>query len=203
MSTILHSSRVQGFRQSSCPESALASLIFNLEQAVGDESPARTAAAVRDALMEATLRNQEFIPGRFQAPVSEGYGRRLVYMGADRRFSLLAMVWPAGYRTILHEHGGRWCVEGVYRGEMVSTSYQLDGMQDEVYHFSEKESAREVQGEAAALVPPFDYHVLSNPTDEVAVTLHVYEGELLCCNGFMPLEGGGYMKKVCRLGYSA
>ena len=45
-------------------------------------------------------------------------------------------------------------------------------------------------GEAGALIPPFDYHVIENPFSEPAATVHVYGGEMECCEVFLPEEDG-------------
>jgi predicted amidohydrolase YtcJ len=37
------------------------------------------------------------------------------------------MVWDRGQGTRLHDHGGNWCVEAVYRGEIEVTSYAVTG----------------------------------------------------------------------------
>ena len=58
-------------------------------------------------------------------------------------------------------------------------------------------------GEAGALIPPFEYHVLENPSDHPAITIHVYGGEMKYCHIFEPVEGGGYRRKYRELSYTA
>jgi predicted metal-dependent enzyme (double-stranded beta helix superfamily) len=189
------------YQPRSVPESPLAALIFNLERAVAGEDPQTTACAVKDALEVAIRRDGSFIPERFLQPAPNHYARRLIYMGADRRFSLLAMVWDQGQGTPLHDHGGDWCVECVYRGAIRTASYVLDGERDGLYQFRQKDVAYDVEGQANALVPPLDHHILDNPSDFPAVTLHVYANELTLCNAYLPVDGG-YSKKICTLGYT-
>jgi 3-mercaptopropionate dioxygenase len=194
--------RFKSYQPKSVPETALASLIFDLERAVGDEDPMTTAIAVKEALERAIRKDGSFIPERFLRPATDRYARRLIYMGADRRFSLLAMVWDKGQGTPLHDHGGDWCVECVYRGAMRSTNFVLEGERHGLFQFRQKSVAYDIEGQANALVPPLEHHILDNPSESPAVTLHVYAHELTRCNAFLPTDGG-YVKKVCTLGYTA
>jgi len=199
----LHAPQNRNYRLKSCPETALASLIYNLERVVGDQDPKGIAASVSDADMNAIRTDGSFIPERFLQPVSPGYARRLIYMGADRRFSILAMVWAPGQRTPLHDHGGQWCVECVYRGEIHGTNFEVERERDGIFYFKERSVVREVEGQSSALVPPFDHHMLENRSDSTAVTLHVYANELLTCNAYHPRDDSGYERRVTRLGYTA
>ena len=45
-------------------------------------------------------------------------------------------------------------------------------------------------GEAGALIPPFEYHMIQNPDPTPSVTIHVYGGEMTYCHIFEPVEGG-------------
>jgi predicted metal-dependent enzyme (double-stranded beta helix superfamily) len=194
-------SPVLTYRPKTRPESGLASLIYHLERAVGNEDPTSTANNVREALMNAIATYGSFIPDRFLRPTTHGYARRRIYIGADNRFSLLAMVWAPGQCTPLHDHGGAWCVECVYRGEVQGRTYAHEAVRDGVHYFRETGVARECEGQSSALVPPFDHHILENRSDSVAVTLHVYPNELLACNAYMPRDGGGCICNACTLGY--
>ncbi len=182
-------------------EGALAKLISNLEVAVGNGSPMATAIAVKKALEDSLRNDRNFIPERFLQPAPDRYARRLIYMGIDRRFSLLAMVWKSGQGTPIHDHGGDWCVECIYRGAMRSTIFDALGESDGVHRFAQREVIEDREGQASALVPPLDHHILENVSGETTVTLHVYAHELTQCNAFLPCEGG-HTKKVCQLGYT-
>jgi predicted metal-dependent enzyme (double-stranded beta helix superfamily) len=187
------------FDKASSP--ALSSLCLHLEKVVDNSRPLETAIAVKEALEHAVRTGGEIIPAQFLEPARDRYARRLIYMGEGRRFSLLAMVWNPGQGTPLHDHGGAWCVECIYRGSMRSTNYLFEGEREGIYQFRKKCMNFDVQGDASALVPPLDHHVLDNPGDSPSVTLHVYAEELTSCNAFLPRESG-YFKKVCTLGYT-
>ena len=55
----------------------------------------------------------------------------------------------------------------------------------------------------AGRAPPFDHHIMKNPQDEVAVTIHVYGGELYGCNTYTPLDGNRYRRQRKPLTYTA
>ena len=57
-------------------------------------------------------------------------------------------------------------------------------------------------GEAGALIPPFEYHVLANALDTPAVTIHIYGGEMNHCHIFVPAEGG-FLRQYRELSYTA
>ena len=131
------------------------------------------------------------LPERFRRPKTEGYARRLLYRDDDLGFTAVVMTWGPGQRTALHDHAGIWCVEGVMEGEMEVTRYELLAEEgDGLYRFAERGSAHARAGSAGALIPPFEHHVLANASpDRVALTLHVYGGEMDHCDVFQPESG--------------
>lgn len=128
------------------------------------------------------------LPDRFRRTRPDTYCRRLFYRDPDLAFTALVMTWGPGQRTALHDHAGIWCVEGVIEGELEVTRYELteeraDGLCTFVYQGCVQASA----GSAGALIPPFEHHVLANASDErLALTLHVYGGEMDHCSAFLP-----------------
>ena len=58
-------------------------------------------------------------------------------------------------------------------------------------------------GEAGALIPPYDYHVIGNVDTTAAVTVHVYGDEMDGCHRFHPLGDELYRREWCELGYTA
>lgn len=194
-----HLTATAAFEPAPSPE--LVSLFRRLEEIVDNSRPRETAFAVKDALEQAVRATDDLIPPKFLEPARDRYARRLLYLADDRRFSLVAMVWNRGQGTPLHDHGGAWCVECVYRGAMRSTNYLLEGEVEGICRFRKKSMTFDIAGEANAILPPREHHVFDNPGDVAAVTLHVYEHELTSCNAYFPTEGG-YIKKLCSLTYT-
>jgi hypothetical protein len=84
----------------------------------------------------------------------------------------------------------------VVEGEMEVRRFELtEERADGLYCFCERGGAHARAGEAGALIPPFEHHTLGNATsDRVALTLHVYGGEMDHCSIFEPLGDGLYRR---------
>lgn len=133
------------------------------------------------------------LPERFRQPKEASYARRLLYRDDDLGFTAVVMTWGPGQRTALHDHSGLWCVEGVMEGEIEVTRFELlEEMPDATFRFAERGAAHASAGSAGALIPPFEHHVLANNSDQIALTLHVYGGEMNHCTIFEPLGSDRY-----------
>lgn len=147
------------------------------------------------------------LPERFRRMKPEGYCRRLLYRDEELGFTAVVMTWGPGQRTALHDHAGIWCVEGVLEGEMAVSRFELlEEAEPGVYRFAGREHLKATAGEAGALIPPLEHHVLANDrTDGVSLTLHVYGGEMDHCTVFEPVDGrdGLYRARQKALSYDA
>lgn len=193
--------------ESNAPIQSLEGLVQRLDQAVMDaDCDATRCDAIKDALIAATNSGQEFLDEDILRPEPGSYARRLVHKDAAGRYSIVAMIWGEGQRTPLHDHAGTWCVESVYQGRIEVTSYSRTAnvcSTTGVYDFKEEERVVTGRGEAGALIPPFEYHIIANADATTSVTLHVYGGEILECSLYKPRETGGYQAEKCQLGYNA
>ena len=137
----------------------------------------------------------------FKSP--DYYARRLIHRAPGDRYTVLAMVWDVGQGTPLHDHAGIWCVECVYRGKIRVTSFSVHGGDPEkdIVKFEREAVVMAGVGEAGALIPPFEYHMIENSTDQTAVTIHVYGGEMKFCHVYEPVGGGGYRREYKELSY--
>ena len=83
-------------------------------------------------------------------------------------------------------------MECVYQGRIAVTSYSVRGGNPEtgVVQFERETEIVAGPGEAGALIPPFEYHVISNIDPTPSVTIHVYGGEMDHCHIFSPVAGG-------------
>jgi predicted metal-dependent enzyme (double-stranded beta helix superfamily) len=148
------------------------------------------------------LRTPNCLAPAHTIPATASYARHLVYRHPQDRYSLVAMVWQPGQGTPIHDHGGVWCVEGVYQGQMQITQY------DVVPIATQRVKAMPVQqitaglGNVGALIPPHEYHVMANTTPETAITLHVYGAELKHCHVFIEAGDGTYHVEERTLGYT-
>lgn len=144
------------------------------------------------------------LPERFRRSRPDGYCRRLLYRDEELGFTALVMTWGPGQHTALHDHAGIWCVEGVVEGELEVTRYELlEETGDGRCRFEQRGSVKASAGSAGALIPPFEHHVLANASDDrLALTLHVYGGEMDHCSVFLPEAAAGlYRRETKLLGY--
>jgi predicted metal-dependent enzyme (double-stranded beta helix superfamily) len=131
----------------------------------------------------------------FTRMCSAHYARYRIYKHPDDRFCIVAMVWGPGQGTGLHDHGGVWCVEGVYRGQMHITRYELDGVEGDLMRFHPTEDLTAGVGEVGNLVPPSEYHVMENLGSEPAISIHVYGHELKSVHKYEPVGDGVHFRQ--------
>jgi len=177
-------------------------MIRMLDDAVERQEVHGCCTAVKNTLETIVNSGEDFIPAEFLKPSPGQYSRRLLHLDPNHRYSVLVMVWDKDQGTSLHDHAGMWCVECVYRGRIKVTSYACTGIKAGLHQFHPELEVFATAGEAGALIPPFDHHVLANADEQPAVTLHVYGGEMLWCDAFVPVEGGYKMVKR-ELAYTA
>ena len=186
------------------PHSMVHELIRRLDGAVAVPDDATRCRNVKHVLSEVVHSSQSFVPEELMRTATGQYARRLLHRDQAGRYTLLVMVWDHGQGTNLHDHAGMWCCECVYRGRIRVTSFSIVGGDPEhdLVEFRRESVVHAGVGEAGALIPPFEYHVLENAGDTPAVTLHVYGGEMTHCHIFEPLEGGRYRRRYKELTYS-
>ncbi|HEV7518855.1 MAG TPA: cysteine dioxygenase family protein [Thermoanaerobaculia bacterium] len=182
-------------------------LLDHLREAVRLGDPAAITERIKHDLEMFSCHGVR-LPERFRRPKPDGYSRRLLHRDSDLGFTALIMTWGPGQHTALHDHAGIWCVEGVIEGEMEVSRYDLTAETAEgICHFTDQGQVRASVGSAGSLIPPFEYHVLANAhPDQLAITLHVYGGEMDHCSVFEPLPGdspGRYQRQRHPLRYDA
>jgi 3-mercaptopropionate dioxygenase len=186
------------------PQSAkVDELIRRLDRATAVDDPHVLCENVKQALTEIVSSGEDFVDPWFLRPAPDRYARRLLHKDPAGRYTVVVMVWDRGQGTPLHDHAGVWCVECVYRGRIRVTSFDLEGDPEAgPVRFTPESVVHAGRGEAGALIPPFEYHMIENPDDTAAITLHVYGGEMTWCHAFFPVEGG-YRRETRQLSYTA
>jgi predicted metal-dependent enzyme (double-stranded beta helix superfamily) len=181
-------------------------LVERLREAVQLAEVPAIAERIKGEL-EAFAAGGLLLPERFRAATPDHYCRRLLHRDAELGFTAVVMTWGPGQQTALHDHAGIWCVEAVIEGEMEVTRYELAEREGDLCRFAERGHVRARVGSAGALIPPFEYHVLANADpDRVALTLHVYGGEMNHCSVFEPIAddaGGRFRRTEHALSYDA
>jgi predicted metal-dependent enzyme (double-stranded beta helix superfamily) len=172
-------------------------LIAAIDHAVQHESPQQIAATLRSALREAIADSRIQLPACVHHPIEDHYARRELYRSAAHGYSIVAMSWGPGQGTPLHDHSGLWCVEGVWLGQLEITQYRLLERDGERFRFRAEPAVLGDCGSAGSLIPPHEYHTIRNTSDEdLAISVHVYEGEMTRSAIFEPDAGDWYQRRV-------
>lgn len=165
-------------------------MVTLLDEAAQAATVEDITAGVKNALVDLMKDGALHIDEQLLVPRPDTYGRRLLHADPAGRYTIVAMIWGQGQGTPIHDHDKKWCVECVYQGEILVTSYDICPTDDPArVSFDCCGAIKATIGSAGALIPPFDYHVIVNEAAETAVTIHVYGGEMEGCNTFQPIEG--------------
>lgn len=149
-----------------------------------------TVLAVKDRLASLLGMSPE-LPPRAKQMLPDHYARHLLYRDPDGRFEVVVMAWGPGQQTPVHDHSGIWCVEGVIAGKIDVTRYDiLGGVNGTTVRMDTTDVIHAGRGECGALIPPVEYHRISNPYEQPAFTLHVYGGQMRACRIFMERGDG-------------
>lgn len=134
--------------------------------------PDSEAPALAAGLLPGLLANPGLLAPEHRTVPKGPYGRHAVFVCPEDRFSVLAMVWPAGVVSPVHDHL-TWCAFGVYEGVLEESRYAPAGdgtaerVASQIHH----------PGDVGTLpVDASDIHSMSNPTDRATVSIHVYGG---------------------------
>ena len=181
-----------------------ADLICRLDEAVATRDDESRCGNVKRVLVDAIAGGALVLDPSYLVPAPERYARRLMHRDPSGRYTVIVMVWGPGQGTPLHDHAGIWCVECVYRGRIHVTSYSVRGENPEtgVVQFEKETEILAGPGEAGALIPPFEYHVIANADETASITIHVYGGEMTHCHVFGPVAGG-YRREYRELAYTS
>lgn len=139
-----------------------------LAHAPETEAPARAAA-----LLPCLLSDPALLSADQRAAPASGYGRRCIFACPEERFSVLAVVWPAGICSPVHDHA-TWCAFGIYEGDLEEWRYRPAG------GTRATESARLLHRPGAVAHLPVDapnIHRMRNSTVRPAISIHVYGGD--------------------------
>lgn len=164
-------------------------LIDCLDRAVQDPDTEGAIRSIKKTLERVLTSGALELPPHLVEQRSDRYARRLLHKSDEHGYSVLVMTWSPGQSTPLHDHAGMWCVEGVLSGHIDVTQYELLEQQGERFRFRRQGTVGANVGNAGALIPPFEYHTITNPSPtEKAVTVHVYAGEMTRCTIFAPVS---------------
>lgn len=170
-------------------------LVDALDEAVRQASTPAITDTLRRTLCRLISEHEVQLPDCVYEAASDHYARRELYRSERYGYCVTAMTWGPGQGTPIHDHQGMWCVEGVWRGQLEITQYQLMENDQRRYRFHSVGSIQAGTGSAGSLIPPHEYHTIRNASDDaIAVSLHIYSGPMTQCGIFQPLDGQWYQR---------
>lgn len=179
-------------------------LVEALDRAASQDDVGAVTRSVQEVLSEYAGAGRVELPEELRQPCGDSYARRLIYRGDDPEYTVLAMVWGPEQGTPVHDHSGLWCVEGVIEGCLAVTQYDLVERRGDRCRFDSQETTDAGVGSSGRLIPPFDYHTIANTSSEdCAITIHVYGGDMVRCKIYEPLDGDWYRESLRELSYTA
>jgi 3-mercaptopropionate dioxygenase len=182
---------------SSCPE-----LVARLDRSVEAGSIDAITQSVKADLEDLLSRGAVSLPDSFRQARPDSYARRLLHRDPLGRYTAIVMTWGPGQGTPVHDHGGLWCVEGVIEGQISVTQYDVTPAEGHEFTIAARDTMLAGTGTAGRLIPPTDYHVISNAVPSTpSLTLHVYGGDLCECRIFVPTTDGRYASQVRTLSF--
>jgi 3-mercaptopropionate dioxygenase len=170
-------------------------LIDSLDEAVSQPDHESVTQALRGVLCRAIRDRGVRLPASVHEEVEGHYARRELYRSPTHGYSVVAMTWGPGQGTLVHDHAGLWCVEGVWEGQLEITQYECLEDSGECCRFRPAGTINAGTGSAGSLIPPHEFHTIRNPSDDaIAISLHIYQAPITCCSVFEPLEGDRYRR---------
>ena len=176
-------------------------LIDAIDAAVTKPTTHELTDSLRNSLCQLIHGNQVQLPSCVFEACAEHYARRELYRSDEHGYCVVAMTWGPGQGTLIHDHDGMWCVEGVWNGALEIVQYELLEHDTQRYQFQPVGSIQAGAGSAGSLIPPHEYHSIRNPSEQaVTVSLHIYSGPMNRCAVFQPLpEARWYERNVRQL----
>src|SRR5215469_17325376 len=176
-------------------------LVNAIARAVCHDCDSEITGDLRNALCRLIRNPAVKLPDCVFERATDHYARRELYRSEDHGYCVIAMTWGPGQGTPIHDHCGMWCVEGVWHGALEVVQYERLADEDGHYRFQPMGSIQAGPGSAGSLIPPHEYHTIRNPSDDaVAVSLHIYSGQMTHCAVFQPLGQDHYQRSDRQLG---
>jgi predicted metal-dependent enzyme (double-stranded beta helix superfamily) len=149
------------------------------ESTESDEGEEAVLKAGADALTE-LIGTDDWLPDEYAVANPARYQQFLLHCDPMERFSVVSFVWSPGQETPIHDHC-TWGLVGVLRGEEWSQRYELvteDGEVEPILRASD-DGITARRGQVDAVSPRWgDIHLVANRADEVAISIHVYGGNI-------------------------
>ena len=165
-------------------------LVRVIDDAVALGDPHAITTSLRASLARLIAEQRVQLPAAVYQADPTRYARRLLHLSERHGYSVIAMTWAPGQGTLIHDHAGLWCVEGVWAGALEVTPYDLIESAGDQARFRPQETIHAGRGSCGSLIPPFEYHTIRNAdANKIAVSVHVYSQAMKRCTVFEPVHG--------------
>lgn len=126
------------------------------------------------SLLAELVSDDQWLPAAFAAARADRYAQYLLHCDPLERFSMVSFVWGPGQRTPVHNHTV-WGLVGQLRGAERSEAYELrDGLPQPTGVCDDMK-----RGQIEAVSPTIgDWHRVTNASDDVSISIHVYGGNV-------------------------
>ncbi len=138
----------------------------------GSDNEASQLDLIKPAL-KTLLSHQGWLPPTHAKPRDDRYAQYALYVADDDSLSVVSFVWKPGQWTPVHDHTV-WGVIGIYTGiERTEVYEERDGAMIRTRTIDSK------PGEVGAVSPSIgDVHRVGNVSDDTAISIHVYGGNI-------------------------
>ncbi|MFK7697409.1 hypothetical protein [Paenibacillus sp. HJGM_3] len=127
--------------------------------------------------LQRLLAQEELIPAEYRSPLPHKYAQYLLYKPEDESFSVIAFIWGPKQTAPVHDHLV-WGLVGLYEGAVVEKRFRREVLGESAeprYRLREVGEVTARKGDISFVYPPdYDIHGVSNPFDDVAITVHIY-----------------------------
>lgn len=155
------------------PREPLRRFVGQCEQAMqAHPDEAGRLAIIKPALAQ-LLGEPDWLPETHARPRDDRYAQYALYVAPDDSLSIVSFVWKSGQWTPIHDHTV-WGIIGIYRGIE----------RTEVYERADEGMVRTriidgTPGDVGAVSPMLgDVHKVGNVSDDTAISIHVYGGNI-------------------------
>ena len=125
-------------------------------------------------LLAGLIADDAWLPKEFATARPDRYAQYLLHCDPLERFSMVSFVWGPGQRTPVHDHTV-WGLVGVLRGAERSDAFEL---RDDLPH-ELGQSEVMTRGSVDAVSPTIgDWHRVTNASEAVSISIHVYGGNV-------------------------
>ncbi|MEZ5740502.1 MAG: cysteine dioxygenase [Burkholderiaceae bacterium] len=133
---------------------------------------ATTLQAIRAALTP-LLGRDDWLPETHRKPRADRYAQYPLFVSPQGDFSVVSFVWSPGQWTPIHDHTV-WGVIGIHQGVERTEAYR-EGADGLVLH----KTIDATVGQTGAVSPAIgDIHRVGNVSDQLAISIHAYGGDI-------------------------